>query len=300
MPDPVVEALREIARVTRGQVDLAGRMLRWVESGRGTTTVVLVAGRNDTALSWGPVLAALAGRVHAVAYDRAGLGDSDPDVKIPSAERSVADLFRLINVVSGGPCVVAGHSYGGLLALVLAAYHPGSVAGLVLVDPVLPGLLGQLPGPVRRGYGMVTRVRPLALSATGLLRPAARRTASHLASAFSDDPRVRDLVIRAYLASADWPHARAARAEGLGIMASEPAIRRALAAPISPGHAAIRTVVLSAAEGRPVKIRRRWTALQADLAAERDGTHIVVAGSGHAVHLHRPALVAEAIVTCAQ
>jgi uncharacterized protein YqiB (DUF1249 family) len=57
MPDPVVEALREIARVTRGQVELAGRMLRWVESGRGTTTVVLVAGRNDTALSWGPVLA---------------------------------------------------------------------------------------------------------------------------------------------------------------------------------------------------------------------------------------------------
>jgi len=55
MTDLVLQALREIGPVTRG--------------------------RNDTALSWGPVLAALAGRTRAVAYDRAGLGDSDPDPK---------------------------------------------------------------------------------------------------------------------------------------------------------------------------------------------------------------------------
>jgi pimeloyl-ACP methyl ester carboxylesterase len=120
MTDPVLEALREIAPMTRGQVNLGGRALRWVESGRGTPTVVLIAGRNDTALSWGPVLAALGGRVHAVAYDRAGLGDSDPDPHTLSTERAVADLSRMINVVSARPCLVAGHSYGGLLALQLA------------------------------------------------------------------------------------------------------------------------------------------------------------------------------------
>jgi hypothetical protein len=36
MTDLVLEALREIAPVTRGQVNLGGRMLRWVESGTGT------------------------------------------------------------------------------------------------------------------------------------------------------------------------------------------------------------------------------------------------------------------------
>ena len=45
--------------MTRGQVNLGGRMLRWVEYGNGAPTVVLIAGRNDTALTWGPVLAAL-------------------------------------------------------------------------------------------------------------------------------------------------------------------------------------------------------------------------------------------------
>jgi hypothetical protein len=36
MTDPVLEALRKIVPVTRGQVNLGGRMLRWIESGAGT------------------------------------------------------------------------------------------------------------------------------------------------------------------------------------------------------------------------------------------------------------------------
>lgn len=305
MTDRVVEALRLIAPATRGQADFGGRMLRWVESGTGRPTAILIAGRNDTALSWGPVLAALAGRAHAVAYDRAGLGDSDPDMKIPSAERSVADLSRLINVVSAGPCVVAGHSYGGLLALLLAVAHPGQLAGLVLVDPALPGLVDWLPRPARRVLGTAMRVRPAALYATGLYRPLVRRTAAGAARAFSDDPGARDRIARAYLASADRAHVLAGYREGLGIVASEPAIRRALAAsgpgglpsPVLPGPPpAVPAVVFSATEGRPARVRRHWTALQAELAGRIGAAHVVVPGSGHAVHQHSPALVAEAIL----
>jgi pimeloyl-ACP methyl ester carboxylesterase len=323
MTDPVLEALREIVPVTRGQVEMsgegevrklyAGRMLRWVESGTGTPTVILIAGRNDTALSWGPVLAALAGRVRAVAYDRAGLGDSDPDFKTPSTERTVADLSRLVNVVSTGPCLVAGHSYGGLLALLLAASRPDQLAGLVLVDPVVPGLLDWMPRPVRRAYGAAARARPVVLYAAGRLQSATRRRAESAARAFSDDPRVQALVTDAYLASADWPHVLAGYREGRGIAASEPAIRRSLPAPAGPDLPAsgggaqaaspvpvLPMVVLSATEGRPTWLRRRWTALQAGLAAERGARHVVATGSGHAVPLDRPALVAEAILGCAR
>jgi pimeloyl-ACP methyl ester carboxylesterase len=259
--------------------------------------VVLIAGRNDTALSWGPVLAALAGRTHAVAYDRAGLGDSDPDRQTPSTERTVADLSRLINVVGGGPCLVTGHSFGGLLALMLAASHPGQLAGLVLVDPALPGLLDWMPRPVRRLYGAAARARPKVLYATGRLRSATRRRAASAAPAFSGDPRIQALVIDAYLASADRPHVLASVREGQGLAASAPAIRRTLATPPDPG---LPMVIISATEGRPVWLRRHWTALQAELAAERGARHVVAQGSGHAVPLDRPALVAEAILTCVQ
>jgi pimeloyl-ACP methyl ester carboxylesterase len=332
MTDPVLEALQEIVPVTRGQVEMrgegevGGRMLRWIESGTGTPTVVLIAGRNDTALSWGPVLAALAGRVRAVAYDRAGLGDSDPDLKTPSTERTVADLSRLVNVVSTGPCLVAGHSYGGLLGLLLAASRPDQLAGLVLVDPVVPGLLDWMPRPVRRAYGAAARARPIALYAAGRLQSATRRRAESVARVFSDDPRIQALVTDAYLASADWPHVLAGYREGRGIAASEPAIRRSLPAPAAadlpapaapdlavpdllavgggaqaaPLIAGLPMVVLSATEGRPAWLRRRWTALQAGLAAERGARHVVATGSGHAVPLDRPALVAEAILGCAR
>jgi pimeloyl-ACP methyl ester carboxylesterase len=293
MTDAVLRALREIAPATRGQVNLGGRALRWVESGTGTPTVVLIAGRNDTALSWGPVLAALAGRARAVAYDRAGLGDSDPDRATPSTERTVADLSRLINVVSPGPCLIAGHSLGGLLALLLAASRPDQLAGLVLVDPALPGLLGQMPPGFRRAYGAATRTVPVAQYATGRLRPAARRRAESAAEAFGGDRRVRDLVVQAYLASADWPHVLAGYREGRGLAASGPAIRRALAGSAPPK---MPMVVISATEGRPAGIRRRWTALHAELAAQRGARHVIARGSGHAVHLDRPALVAEAIL----
>ncbi len=86
-----------------------------------------------------------------------------------------------------------------------------------------------------------------------------------------------------------------------------PAIRRALTAPptepaipggLAPRSPEVPTVVLSATEGRPLWLRRRWTALQAELAAERGARHVVAAGSGHAVPLDRPALVAEAILGC--
>src|SRR3712207_6861413 len=41
--------------------------------------------------------------------------------------------------------VLAGHSYGGLLAREYAEQHPADVAALVLVDAAAPRLLQELP-----------------------------------------------------------------------------------------------------------------------------------------------------------
>ncbi|HEU0133896.1 MAG TPA: alpha/beta hydrolase, partial [Allosphingosinicella sp.] len=70
------------------------------------------------------------------AYDRAGLGYSDP---APGARTPVAiaeDLRALVKAAGlGRPVVLVGHSLGGFNVKLYAALYPEDVAGLVLVDP---------------------------------------------------------------------------------------------------------------------------------------------------------------------
>jgi pimeloyl-ACP methyl ester carboxylesterase len=127
MADAVADALSRLVPggVTRGGLVLGDRTVRWVEAGgRGHPTVILEAGRNDAAITWAPVMTALAPRAHAVAYDRAGLGASDPAPVPVTLDRQVADLAAVIGQTAPGPCVLAGHSWGGMLVQMLACRHP--------------------------------------------------------------------------------------------------------------------------------------------------------------------------------
>ena len=100
------------------------RTLRWVEAGEGTP-LVLVSGAGEVNLTWATVFDALSERGRVIAYDRAGLGDSDPlDLVTGSAE--VDDLTALLDLV--GPAVLVGHSWGGLLAQLAAWARRGQPA----------------------------------------------------------------------------------------------------------------------------------------------------------------------------
>jgi pimeloyl-ACP methyl ester carboxylesterase len=300
--DVVVEALRALTAggVARGGTRVGdGRVLRWVEAGAGHPgpAVVLAAGRNDTVISWAPLLAALAASVRVVAYDRAGLGASDPDpAGPPTVDRQVADLAAVVGQAGAGPCVLVGHSWGGLLAQLLAVGRPELVCGLVLVDPAHEDMLDGLPRPVRRLNWSIAEHLPSLLLTVGLLEPVVRRTARRTARRFSGDPRTRSAVARAYRTHARRSQVRASRAELRGIAASVPLLRqaRAAAAASPPG---VPLVVLSATRGLPPRLRRHWTTLQAGVAAAAgQGRHIVVADASHAIHHDRPDLVAAIVL----
>jgi pimeloyl-ACP methyl ester carboxylesterase len=133
---------------------VAGRTLRRIEAGSGRPSVVLEAGRNDVAASWRPVMDRLAPDLHVVAYDRAGLGSSPRATDPVILARQLADLTTIITTAAAGRCVLAGHSWGGVLVQLLAVQRPDLVAGLVLVDPADEQLAAALPWVARRGAGL--------------------------------------------------------------------------------------------------------------------------------------------------
>jgi hypothetical protein len=53
----------------RGELVRGDRVLRWVEAGVGRPTVVLEAASGTPALTWTPILPALAERTRVIAYD---------------------------------------------------------------------------------------------------------------------------------------------------------------------------------------------------------------------------------------
>jgi pimeloyl-ACP methyl ester carboxylesterase len=125
------------AATTERRIEVApGRSLLLRCSGSGPATVLFDAGGSDWSLVWTGVQQQLARSVEACAYDRAGLGQSDPapGPRTPSAIAS--DLHALIGKAGfNRPVVLVGHSLGGFNVKLTAALYPNDVAGLVLLDP---------------------------------------------------------------------------------------------------------------------------------------------------------------------
>jgi pimeloyl-ACP methyl ester carboxylesterase len=102
----------------------------------GTPTVVLEDGSAGVgSVDWRPVQALLAPATRVCAYDRAGLGWSDPGPAPRTAGRVATELHALLRGAGEvGPYVLAGHSLGGYFNRAYLGAHPDEVAGMVLID----------------------------------------------------------------------------------------------------------------------------------------------------------------------
>jgi pimeloyl-ACP methyl ester carboxylesterase len=108
-------------------------------AGSGAPTIVLEAGLGDDALIWGKVQPVLAETTRVCAYDRAGLGWSDPAPGPRDADHIAGELHGLLlEAKVNGPIVLMGHSMAGLVMRDYATRYPADIAGIVFVDATTP------------------------------------------------------------------------------------------------------------------------------------------------------------------
>jgi pimeloyl-ACP methyl ester carboxylesterase len=127
----------------RGElIDIGGRNLRIVREGPAASsepTVLFEAGAFGGAAEWAVIQDKISARLRSVAYDRAGLGFSDPGPEPRDISTVVDDLEAMLAAAGErGPYVLVAHSMAPIYAYAFALRHPASVKGLVLVDATPP------------------------------------------------------------------------------------------------------------------------------------------------------------------
>lgn len=127
--------------MSAGQVDAVSsaddaRDLIWSDE-TGVTDevlVVLIHGSMDRSTGLLKVARRLDDRCRVLRYDRRGYGRSSPHPGPFSMQHQVDDLVRLLG---GRSAVLIGHSYGGNVALAMAASHPELVRAVTVFETPL-------------------------------------------------------------------------------------------------------------------------------------------------------------------
>lgn len=247
-------------------------------SGRGEP-LVLIHGLLVSHWIWRPVVKALAAEGEVIAFDLPGHGEADRPSPRAFDYTSLGLAHycdRVLDRLGISQASVVGHSFGGAVALALAALHPERVRALLAVDPValpfrLP-LSGQLVLSPGIGEALFKRVY-----SRGQL-------AAHFESAFADRSLASDLYVDYYWERLNRPGGRDATYAMIRAMAG---------LDLSPLLGEIRapTAVLWGQEDRivPAAHAERIAALIAGASAQR------LPGCGHSPAEEMPAQFVEAV-----
>ena len=283
-------------------IDVGGHRLHVTCRGSGGPVVLLESGIAASSLSWAVVQPEIATFTRVCAYDRAGLAWSDVSSCPRSFEQIVDELSTVLTRVAPAErYVLVGHSFGSFVIRAYAARHPGSVHGLVLVDPPTEWLT-MTPQRARmlRGGRQLSRIGAL-LAHIGVVRtglalltggaagaprrfvrifgPTAARTLERLVGEVRKLPPDVHPIVQALWCQ---PKCFYAMAEHLLVLERDGISMGALIPPRD-----IPVIVISSRDQPPEQIAAHR--LLAERSAE--GRHVIAAGSAHWVQFDEPELV---------
>ena len=239
-----------------------GRQVEFARMGSGGPAVVLEAGGGMRMTTWTKVFPEIGTVTTAIAYNRAGFGNSSPVEAARNGLSIVHELRAFLRELGlSPPYVLVGHSLGGLYMQLFARLHPDEVAGLVLVDPSPPFL-------------------DVAKQATEALTPSAAVWAAvlkHITKGF---------------------HALVARAAREELAAMEETAQAVLQAPAPKG---VPVIILISARKSVLLSRRQWQIaknIQSGLLDLFPACKWRPVDCGHAIHVFAPETVVGAIREC--
>lgn len=121
-------------------------MLNAIREGQGET-VLLLHSSGMSSRQWRRLIDRLSPHYRVIAPDALGAGASPPwPADAPFHHRE--DASAILELIDTSPVHIVGHSYGGLLALMLAKQDPTRVRSLALYEPVAFGVLWDPPDEI--------------------------------------------------------------------------------------------------------------------------------------------------------
>jgi pimeloyl-ACP methyl ester carboxylesterase len=246
-------------------VDVGGHRLHINCVGEGSPTVILESALGAMSAHWVRVQQQVAKTTRVCAYDRAGLGWSEPGPEPRDARQISSELYTLLkDADTEGPYMLVGHSYGGLYARMYAARYSEEVAGVVLVDSSHPEQFTRSP----EGRAMYEQTRRLGAVIPFLTRFGVIRL-FNVYPAHPDLPPQQRAQIEAFNSSTRQLSATAEEFR---------ATPETMAEVRSTGTLGDKPLAVISAGEQPSS----WLEMQEELAAlSSDSTHRVVGGATH-------------------
>lgn len=150
------------------QITNDGLTLHLAEDGDPSLPPLLMLhGITSFAGTWNWIVPELVQRYRVLRLDFRGHGASDRSPGAYSSEGYVSDAIAVCEQVIGQPCVVVGHSLGGVTAAIVMQRRPDLIRAAILEDPPL-GIRAASAGEAGGAHGLLDAFRLMRQSIPGL------------------------------------------------------------------------------------------------------------------------------------
>ncbi len=281
-------------------IDIGGRKLHLYCSGKGSPTVVLMAGGDAFSIDWALVQPGVAETTRVCSYDRAGLAWSDSGPADETVEQTISDLHALLQVADEKkPYLLVGASIGGIFIRAYQRAFPDEIAGLVFTNSS-----NRVGVSVKGNAGLIWDLTEDEIRSTFPLRQSDRGRPARASEGEPFDRLPASLrAVRLWLDARLQQTQEPAKAGPDSILSWRKEFLREFQETDADAEHPLGELPVVVLSSGPIaseseRRSRNGAAPRLDFLSS-NSVHITAAGSGHEIHLYQPNLVVQGLVRAA-